>query len=73
MSRDILKAKFMCSGYDLRDDNCLYKNNQCVARNVQVVSEEHDHIAFSFDTISDDVDIGSDLGLKLTPATATLH
>jgi len=67
MSRDILKVKFMCSGYDLRDDNCLYKNNQCVARNVQVVSEEHDHIAFSLDTVSDELDLGSELGLALKP------
>jgi hypothetical protein len=77
MARDILKIKFMCSGYELRDDDCLYKNNQCVAKNVQVVSEEHDHIAFSLDTIDDRLDIGSDLGFnllnKLTPATATLH
>lgn len=69
MSRDILKAKFMCCGYLLKDDDCLYKNNQCVARNVQVVSEDHDHIAFSLDTIDDRLNLGSDLGMKLTPTT----
>jgi len=66
MARDILKIKFMVNGFDLRDDDCLYKNNELIARNVRIVSEEHDHIAFNLDLLDDATDF-TDIGIDLHP------
>jgi hypothetical protein len=68
--RDILKAKFLCNGYELRDDDCLYslKTNQCIATDVQVVSEDSDHIAFSLNAVSDGGAFER-MGIKINPST----
>lgn len=65
--RDILKAKLRCRGYDLRDDGCLYKEGQLVARNVEVLSEGFDHINFNMDILQEGSSISSDLGIELSP------
>jgi len=70
--RDILKAKLRCRGYDLRDDGCLYKNGQLVARNVEVLSEGFDHISFNLDILQEGTGISSDLGIELAPPVERL-
>lgn len=58
MSRDILKAKFATKGFDLRDDDSLYQGEELVARDVHVVEENIDCIAFEFDLVNENIDFG---------------
>lgn len=51
MARDILKAKFAMQGYDLRDDNCLYQKDTLVAKEVNIVEDSTNCIAFEFDLV----------------------
>lgn len=58
MARDILKARFATKGLDLRDDDCLYRNDKLIATDVHVVEDGHDCIAFEFDLVAEDIEFG---------------
>ena len=68
MSRDILKAKLRTQGVTLSDDNCLYRGETLIARDVDMV-EDYDCIVFEFDLVDD----GADIGMKMTPVPVTTH
>lgn len=69
MSRDILKAKLRTQGITLSDDNCLYRGDALIARDVNMVEGDDDCIAFEFDLVDDDADIG----MEMTPLNPTTH
>jgi hypothetical protein len=76
MARDILKAKFACSGYDLRDDNTLYLGEKLIAENVRVTDDEPDCIMFDFDLVVEDqssIEALCALGMPIRPKNKTLH
>lgn len=57
-ARDILKAKLKTKGFDLRDDNSIYQGDELIAQDVHITVDDIDCIAFDFNLIASDVDLG---------------
>ena len=45
-AREILKYKCLAKGYELKDDNCIYRKDQVIAKEVRIKEDNLDSIVF---------------------------
>jgi len=57
-AREILKFKCMAKGYELKEDDCIYRKDKVVAKDVRIVEDNFDSIIFEMNVDGKFGDLG---------------